>query len=89
MRSFVWKKYELGGRLKVTIHILLYGDKLWTAALMWSLVWWKIVDIPGSFICVIVFAEAFKDRAKFWGCVGTYAETQIGNLALKKLNFKR
>jgi hypothetical protein len=43
----------------------------------WSFVHWKAMDIPKSFIWIIIFLnEAFECDSilKFWGCVGTNAE---------------
>jgi hypothetical protein len=79
MRLLLWrtKKYN-GGWLKVKIYILFYGDNSWTIALQkWSLVQWKITDIPTSFIWIIIFFyRAFEhgDDVKFWGYVGINAE---------------
>jgi hypothetical protein len=42
------KKYEHGGRLKVEIHILFYGDKLWTVALKLDEL--SFMDLPTSLI---------------------------------------
>jgi hypothetical protein len=53
-----------------TAHEPLHLDK-------WSLVQWKITDMPTSFIWIVVsFLEAFKygDGAKFWSYVRTDAE---------------
>jgi hypothetical protein len=43
----------------------------------WSLVQWNIMNIPTSFIWIIIlFDEAFKydEGVNFWGYVGTNAE---------------
>jgi hypothetical protein len=56
-----------------TTHEPLYLDK-------WSLVQYKITDIPTNFIWVtVLFYEApnYGDGAKFWGYVGTNAEITL------------
>jgi hypothetical protein len=52
-----------------TTHEPLHLDKL-------SLVQWKIMNIPTSFIWIIFFhaASEYGNGSKFWGYVGTNAE---------------
>jgi hypothetical protein len=83
MNNFWWghfrekPKNELGGLLKVKIHILFYGDNSWTVALIVrgmksGIV--KVIYIPTSFIWVIIFFDGtleYGDDAKFWGYVGS------------------
>jgi hypothetical protein len=70
MRPFCQKqKYERGGRLKVKIHILFYGDNSWTVAV--NLMRFGIVEDHGHtykfYFIHILFEKTFKygDGAKF------------------------
>jgi hypothetical protein len=48
-------KKQRGGRLKVKIHILFYGDNPWTVEPnKWSLVKYMIIEIPTSVIWTII-----------------------------------
>jgi hypothetical protein len=43
----------------------------------WSLVQWKIIDVPISFVLIVIFfdeAVKYGIGAKFWGHVGTNAK---------------
>jgi hypothetical protein len=43
----------------------------------WSFVQWKIMDIPTSFIWIIILFDEgckFGNDVEFWGCVGTNAD---------------
>jgi hypothetical protein len=53
-----------------TTHEPLQSDK-------WSFMQWKIMGIPTSFICMIIFFDGgfeYTGGLKFWGYVGTSAE---------------
>jgi hypothetical protein len=65
-----------GWKLKFIFYILntthepLYLDK-------WSFVWWKIMDIPTTFIWIVIFFDGafeYGGRSKFWGYIGPNAE---------------
>jgi hypothetical protein len=74
------QKCERGGRLKVKIHVLFYGDNSWNVALR-EIKFGTVKDhghsISTSFILIFtLFDEVFKygDDAKIWDYSGTNAE---------------
>jgi hypothetical protein len=57
------KHTNMAGQLKFRIHILFYGDHSWTTALQKrSVIQWKIMDIPTSFIW---FTTSFNGASEY------------------------
>jgi hypothetical protein len=73
------QRYEHGGRLTFKTHILFMTTTHEIFHLeKRSLVQWNTMDIPTSYIWIIIFfdrAFEYGGGSKFWGYVGTKAES--------------